>query len=158
MKNNLIQTSLDSKEIRILKIIFENGIQGFEIPAFRAAVSTIAGFENILFHNHQGNKLRYSYPLIQYKRLNGKPVILCLDEGVNEVHHFFGNIQEGLKLGERDYELKIKAVNLDTAELKITDKGQNYAIQNWLPLNQENFQRYKRLNNEFDKIEFLEKY
>ena len=59
-----------------------------------------AGRENTLFHNHLGKDYRFSYPLIQYKRIRKKPHLFCIEDGVDEVHHFFENKQEGLMLGE----------------------------------------------------------
>lgn len=157
MNQNKLNSEKSLFKIRILILEFENEISGFEIPAFRGAISKIAGFKNILFHNHEGDKFRYSYPLIQYKIHKKKPLILCIAEGVNDAHHFFENIQEGLFLGKRPYELKIEKLSLDKADLKVGDIEYSYRLNNWLPLNQENYSKYLSLKSEIDKITFLEK-
>ena len=72
------------KSIRLLIITFKNRISNEEIPLFRGAI--INNFGNRiseLFHNHQNEKLRYAYPLIQYKRINGNAAILGIDEGAD---------------------------------------------------------------------------
>jgi len=84
--------------IRVLDIEFENDIQPWEVPAFRGAVIESAGRKNILFHNHKQDKFVYSYPLIQYKRIGKKPHLVCIDDGVDEIHKFFESMQEGVFL------------------------------------------------------------
>jgi len=145
------------KKIRILYIEFENEIASYEIPAFRSAVAKIAGNENIIFHNHLKEKFRYSYPLIQYKQINKHPVIICIDEGVEEIHHFFEKKQIGIILGEREYELKINKLNLNQFIMQVWDKTFYYHLRNWLPLNQKNYPEFKKTDNEIEQIEYLEK-
>ena len=61
----------------ILTIKFSNHISKEEIPLFRGAVISTLEQNNILFHNHNDdNSLRYSYPLIQYKRIGGCAAIV----------------------------------------------------------------------------------
>lgn len=147
----------DEKILRILQVLFENDIRAYEIPAFRGAVSRIAGFQNILFHNHEGDNFRYSYPLIQYKTVNDKPLVLCIEEGVNEAHHFFENIQEGILLGSRPYELRIESLNLFRAELYVDSSFHHYSLINWLPFNRENYARFKAIRSQVEQVIMLEK-
>jgi len=145
------------KKIRLLDIEFENEIAIWEVPAFRGAIVETAGRKNTLFHNHLGKDYRFAYPLIQYKRIRKKPHLICIEDGVDEVHHFFENKQEGLLLGKREYELKVDSIRLNKFTLQIWDKSFNYFMQDWLPLNQKNYPAYKALNSEIEQIEFLEK-
>lgn len=71
------------KYLRTLTIITEADINQQEIPLFRGAVIKSLGEDaNLLFHNHiTDNQFRYSYPLIQYKRLGGKPPSYALRKG-----------------------------------------------------------------------------
>ncbi len=144
-------------KLRILDIAFENPIEAWEVPAFRGAVVESAGRENTLFHNHLNDKFRYAYPLIQYKRIRKKPHLVCIEEGVDEVHHFFENKQEGLVLGDRPYELKVDSISLNKFTMQVWDKGFTYFMQDWLPLNQKNYTGYKQLASEIDRMVFLEK-
>jgi hypothetical protein len=54
-------------KIKTLTIIFNNEISQQQIPLFRGAIIDTMDNANILFHNHDEDNLRYSYPLIQYK-------------------------------------------------------------------------------------------
>jgi len=145
------------KKIRLLDVTFENEIQPWEVEAFRGAVIATAGRDHILFHNHEKEGYRYSYPLIQYKRINKKPHLFCIEEGVDDIHHFFSNKQEGIMLGNRPYELKVDEISLTNFILKVNTKTNTYKLNNWLPLNQKNITTYNTLNNEMEQFEFLEK-
>jgi len=110
-----------------------------------------------LFHNHEKNSFRYSYPLIQYKRIGKKPHLVCIEEGIDEVHHFFENKQEGLFLGKRPYELVVDQIRLNKFNMQVWDKSFNYLIQDWFPLNQKNYKTYKEITSEIKQFSFLEK-
>lgn len=144
------------KKVRVLDISFENEIAVYEVPAFRGAIIETAGKENTLFHNHLGKDYRFSYPLIQYKRIRKKPHLVCIEDGVDEVHHFFENKQEGLMLGDRPYELKVDSIRLNRFTMQVWDKSFNYFIQDWLPFNQDNYKKYKEMTSELEQFEFLE--
>ncbi|MCD4694642.1 MAG: hypothetical protein K8S16_00270 [Bacteroidales bacterium] len=143
--------------LRILDVTFENPIEPWEVATFRGAVIESAGRKNTLFHNHLKGSFRYAYPLIQYKRIGHKPHLFCIEEGVDEVHHFFENKQEGLLLGKRPYELKVEQIRLNKFNMQVWDKTFNYTLYNWLPLNQENYKSFKAIFSEMDQIEFLKK-
>lgn len=144
--------------VRILQIVFDQAIKAYEIPAFRAAVAQFAGFDNALFHNHLSeNSLRYKYPLIQYKRIGSKPAIICIEQGVEEIHHFFENTYMKLRIGERTVSLKIENLRLNQFVLNVWDKKFHYRINNWIALNQENYTRYQQIRSSKAQLEFLEK-
>lgn len=144
------------KKIRILLVQFENEIQPWEVPAFRGAVIATAGKQHILFHNHKDDKYLYSYPLIQYKQINRKPMLMSIDQGIEEIHHFFEKMQLGILLGDRPYELKIDQLNMNQFTMQVWDKLWDYRIRNWIALNQNNYPAYMKLEALTDKISFLE--
>jgi len=145
------------KKIKILNIAFQNEIQPWEVAAFRGAIIATAGRSHVLFHNHEKEGFRYSYPLIQYKRIGKKPHLICVEKGVEDIHHFFENMQEGVLLGDRPYELIVDELRLNKFNLQVWDKSFNYLIQDWFPLNQKNYKMYKELTSEIQQFEFLEK-
>ncbi len=145
------------KKIKVLNITFENEINFKEVEFFRGAVIASAGKKHTLFHNHEKEGFRYAYPLIQYKQINKKPHLVCIEEGVDEIHHFFSNKQEGIMLGNRPYELKVDEISLSNFILKVDTKTIAYKLNNWLPLNQKNIATYNNLNSEIEQYEFLEK-
>ena len=145
------------QKIRILDIEFENEIQPWEVPAFRGAIIESAGRKNIMFHNHKQDKFVYSYPLIQYKRVGKKPHLVCIEDGVDEIHKFFENMQEGVFLNDRPYELKIGKLQLNTFTMQVWDKAFYYHLSDWLPLNQDNYTKYNAITDDNEQIQFLNK-
>lgn len=145
------------KRIRVLTIIFDSPIASHEIPAFRGAIARKVGLEHDLFHNHQGESFRYRYPLIQYKRLGGKAAIICIEEGVDEIHRFFINRNWNLNISGRDLEVKVEKLDLNSFNMQVWDKTFTYRLQNWIGINQRSFDAYKELHDEDSKMRFLEK-
>jgi hypothetical protein len=145
------------KKLRILIVKFDTEIAPYEVPAFRAAIAEKVGFEHIIFHNHkkEGGFL-YKYPSIQYKRIGRNPAIVCVEEGVDEIHHFFQKKSWDILIGDREVKLQVSCLNLNQITMQVWENNFNYEIRNWLPLSQENYSAYQRLKNELERIEFLE--
>lgn len=129
-----------------------------EIPLFRGAIiSSLGDKVNLLFHNHiEGNKLRYSYPLIQYKRLGGKAAVVCIEEAVDLIGQFLTESNGVLKIGERD--MNWHTCRIIPARLLIQTWEQPflYHICHWLPLNSKNYQNYKSIEGMVERVTFLE--
>ena len=147
-----------AKYIRTLTVLTDAEIQQKEVPLFRGAVINCLGEKaNILFHNHlEENKLRYSYPLIQYKRLGGKAAVVCVDEAVDLIGQFLTEANGTLKIGER--EVSWQTCRIQPARLLIQTWEQpfRYHISRWLPLNSKNYQVYKSIEGVVERVAFLE--
>lgn len=146
------------KKIKLLTVSFDTEIRDYEIPAFRGAVVAKVGRENILFHNHlNDNKLLYRYPLIQYKTIGKKPVIQCIDLGVDEIHKFFQKSNWNLTISDRMLDMEIYRLDLNQYTMQIWDKTFDYSIRNWIALNKQNYETYLALENSGQKVRLLEK-
>lgn len=79
------------KDIRLVTVTFTEPIQAQQLYAFRGAIAAKVGWQNEWFHNHDNTSGGYHhrYPILQYKRHQGKPMILCLEHGVEEIQKFF---------------------------------------------------------------------
>lgn len=144
-------------KIRFLKIQFETEVEAYEIPAFRGAVIDKAGKEHIIFHNHLNDReFLYGYPVIQYKRIGKNPAIICIDYGVDEIHHFFNKTNMEIVIGQRPVTLAVKNLQMQQYNLQVWEKHFEYRLYNWLALNQENYEKYQALNDELSQIVFLE--
>lgn len=84
-------------------------------------------------------------------------MIMSLDEGVDEIHHFFENMQLGIILGERPYEMKISNLYLNQQVMQVWDKMWEYRIDNWLALNSENYRKYQTLEGLNENLDMLSK-
>lgn len=148
----------NSKKINFLTIRFNNEISNHEIPLFRGAVIKASGENNILFHNHKDdNEFRYSYPLIQYKRIHKCAALVCLGDGTEAIGSFFANCNFDVSLGHRQLNLEVNDIKASQVLIQEWDASFHYRIRNWLPLNQKNYKEYISLESLVDKCGLLEK-
>lgn len=141
----------------ILTIRFENELKPYEVSLFRGAVINSLDEKLMLFHDHEGDKLRYSYPLIQYKRIGGRAAIVCLQQGSADIGEFFSSNNFTMHIGERIMDAKISSVIPLRYNVQVWDKSFKYSINRWIPFNSDNFQKYQQIEGIAEKITFLEK-
>lgn len=144
--------------IRVVKIVFDTELKDYEIPAFRGAIIDLVGREHVIYHNHLGDdKFHYKYPVIQYKKVGRKACLVCIKEGVDEIHQFFLRNEGKIKIGNDQRTLLVENVQINSYGMDVTDQFQNYAIQKWLPINTANFKKFEEFESLIDQIQFLEK-
>lgn len=146
------------KHIKVLTAIFENEIASYEIPYFRGAVIASMGNQaNLLFHNHVGDSdLRYSYPLIQYKRIKNRATIVCIEEGVDVIGQFLEKNGGILKIGERKMEIHMDKLVPSRIFVQTWNSDFVYHLHRWLPLNSKNYLKFQEINSLTERIFFLE--
>ena len=147
-----------AKYIRTLTIQTDADIHQKEIPLFRGAVLNSLGEKaNLLFHNHlDDNKFRYSYPLIQYKRLGGKASVVCVEEGADLIGQFLTETSDKLRIGDREIEWSMKRMQPARLLIQTWEDVFKYHISRWLPLNSKNYQLYQNTEGLAEKIALLE--
>lgn len=143
--------------INILTIKFANEIKPYETSLFRGAVINSLDNKLILFHDHDGNRLRYGYPLIQYKRIGKCAAIFCLDQGTEDIGELFSSNNFSMHLGDRQVDVQISNIMPSRYNIQIWDKMFKYRISRWIPFNSDNYKKYQELEVISDKISFLEK-
>lgn len=142
--------------IQYLRVQFQPDISAAELPKFRGAVIEAVEREHRLFHNHlDDERLRYAYPLIQYKRLHGKPALICLNEGTDEIHALFQQRVRTLRLGAREIELQVEAIDLKEWTLEVSPRFFPQRIRHWLALSPDNYPRYQLLESAEARRAFL---
>jgi len=144
-------------KIKILSVVFNFDIRKREIPAFRAAIIEKVGRENILFHNHLNQNFRYGYPLIQYKTFRENPMIICINEGTEDIHKFFEQTNWNIVLNGKEVSAEIKHLSFDYFYCGFSERLLKYRIENWFALNEVNFRRFVQVNNDRERIKFLER-
>lgn len=147
-------------KLKIFDVVFDNKIEGYEIEAFRGAVSKLAGYENNQFHNHiSDNKLSYSYPLIQYKTINDNASLTFIGSAIGSAIKFFIlSDRKNITISNRTFDLKIDTFSLRNAYFLIDDRTLfKYNLKIWQPLNQENYIVFKKLHTLNEKVNMLEK-
>lgn len=142
-------------------------IQFPELRLFARDAHKLRGFfgsffreRSTLLHNHFVNehgeeRLRYSYPLVQYKILHGTPILLGLGEGSDVLADLFLDIHE-LNIGGKLYPIEHKNIERKEVECGLTDELHEYSFQSpWFALNQTNFDHYNTLFEE-ERLEMLQ--
>lgn len=144
-------------QINTLVISFKNELKQAEIGRFRGAVIDATENAGVLFHNHlEDEKFRYSYPLIQYKRIRKRAAIVCVGEGTEAIGDFFSSCNFEIEIGERPVLLEVDAVKASQTMMQVWEDEFTYHIRKWLPLNSENYERYKQIDSLADKYSMLE--
>lgn len=147
-----------AKYIRTLTVFYNTEISYKEIPLFRGAVLNSLGDKaNVLYHNHTGEEtFRYSYPLIQYKRLNGKAAITCVEEGVDIIGQFLSESPDTIMVGDRKLKCDVTRVLPARILIQTWDAPFNYHMNRWVPLNSKNYHLYTSTENENERMTILE--
>ena|SRR3989338_4008268 len=114
--------------------------------------------EYILLHQHLAkNEFIYNYPYIQYKNINGNPMIIGIKEGVDVLQEIYDKY-ETLNLNGQVYDIMEKNIELREVLLGIVRKQTPYSfLTPWLALNERNFEQYQKFDSWAKKKEFLEK-
>ena len=103
-------------------------------------------YDHPLIHNHIDGKLRYQYPVIQYKILDDVPTIVSVVEGNDVVQELFTEITE-IRLMNRTYPVLEKNLKQTAYEYGGSDSMHRYELLTpWIPFNEENYGQYKKLN------------
>lgn len=146
-------------KIKYLKVLFNGEIEAYEIPAFRGAIAQKVGLDHVLFHNHKENGgFRHSYPLIQYKRYKRQPVLLCLGEGVNEIHHYFAQSNWDIDISGRTVTMSIAKMDMQQYTLQVWDTFFTYTLKDWIAFTDaKEFEAYKRTDSLIERTQILEK-
>jgi len=98
--------------------------------------------EYALLHQHVTDKLIYRYPLIQYKMLQGSPLVLGINEGAEVLKEIYNKFDE-IKLGESHYSIMEREVTLKSEEFGCCPEIHSYRFATpWLALSQKNYPKY----------------
>ena len=135
---------------------FRNELASYEVPAFRGAVIHKVPASLTLFHNHIKDKFRYRYPLIQYKRINGKAAIVCVGEGTEDIGNFFANQNLDMEISGRKERFEIDSITANRWLLQLWESDFPYTLRKWLPFNTSNYAAYRQLEGITERAELIE--
>jgi len=99
-----------------------------------------------LLHNHlEGGELRYAYPLVQYKVIDGVPALVGINEGAELLVELFLQVRE-LNIDGRSYALHHKGLKCEEAAAGYSEELHTYTFKTlWMALNQRNYAEYIHL-------------
>lgn len=150
------------RKLRLLSVSFDTHLNPWDLPKFRGAVARKVGIEHEWFHNHDNTNGGYHhrYPLIQYKiDTHGRqmrPMLLCLDDCIEEVHHFFSQSDWSLRIGDQVHDMRIARLHVDQINLNVWESFLHYRLHKWRALNSDNFRQWQQLEGVVERTTFLE--
>jgi len=124
----------------------------FDCPLVREAKATdlrraIANLypEKQLLHQHRKDgKVNYSYPLVQYKIINGEPILIGFKEGA-ELLVNLDLLEKIILLENQRHEIISTKLEFYHISIEITDHLQQYQfLTPWLALNEKNYEKYTK--------------
>jgi len=149
---------INSNKERLLILRYNNILHHTDLPYLRGAIlNALDEKTNVLFHNHEGDLFRYSYPLIQYKRINQQASIVCINEGTDVVGLLLAKGDFECRLGDKTVNLEIDHVKANQFIIQTWDSAFYYNLRKWLALNQTNYLEYIKIESLSEKCLFLEK-
>jgi hypothetical protein len=109
----------------------------------------------ILHHHIEAAGYLYTYPRVQYKIIEGTPLVLGIEEGVEVLKIISDDLTE-LELGKSVYKVASIQMTQMNAEFGPCRENNHYKfLRYWLALNPGNYERYKELYDWKEKKEFL---
>ena len=109
----------------------------------------------ILHHHIEEAGYLYTYPRVQYKIIEGTPIILGIEEGADILKRIADEIDK-LELGGSTYKVESVQMNALRGELGACRENRHYKfLTHWLALNPGNYERYKEISDWRAKKEFL---
>ena len=109
----------------------------------RGYFGTVFQEHNPLLHNHYDDgRLRYAYPLVQYKVVGGMPVLVGLQEGAKLLAELFFQMKV-LRIDEREYPVMERDIAFKNVSVGVGEGLTDYQFRTlWMPLNQQNYPEY----------------
>ena len=159
-KHTHIRQTTMKNRVQTFIIRYTNEIKFSNLPQLRSAILKAMQYEaNVLFHNHiDKEKLRYAYPLIQYKRINKRAAILCMNDGVNVIGEFLSKNSATIELDGTPVTLSIDNVTPRTTTIQAwEDVVFRYNVRRWLPFNSENYEKFRNTESYIERVALIEK-
>lgn len=108
-----------------------------------------------LLHHHVEDGYLCTYPKVQYKIIEGTPLMIGIDEGAKVLKEISGDIKK-LELGNSVYRVSSKQINEQEAEVVAQRVMYDYRfLTPWFALNQKNYATFVEMKDLREKKLFL---
>ena len=110
-----------------------------------------------MLHNHAADgRPQYRYPLVQYKVLNGTPIIVGMQEGIDLLQKVFLELKT-LDVDGQTFENLHKELSQCEVEFGDTQERILYQfITPWMALNQQNYDKFRRFGLDLNRSTVIE--
>lgn len=149
---------MESREIHTAVALFANPLAEREVPLLRGALLHAAQGDSTLFHDHVGDGLRYSYPLIQYRSQGGRAAVVCVEEGIAAMQSLLTSVESlDVRIGRRRELLQLESFDCGVGRLCLSPGTFTYRIRRYLPLNQGNYRQYSASRSLIERCQLIER-
>ena len=112
-------------------------IRGFFVSQFT---------DNELIPQYRGSDIRYQYPLVQFRILGEKALVIGIEEGADYLSDLYGDTRR-IRIGTIEYEITQRSIQVERSPFGISDQIHSYTfLTPWIALNQDNFREYQSLS------------
>lgn len=88
-----------------------------------------------LLHQHNTDHFIYQYPLVQYKIIEGAPIVIGINEGAEVLKEIYDQYDE-IHLNGSVYEIMERGISVRSQEYGLTDEIHHYRFATpWFALN-----------------------
>ncbi|MBU4319606.1 MAG: hypothetical protein KJ739_00740 [Nitrospinae bacterium] len=151
-----MERQIDIKSIE-LWLGTDSGISSNDAEKIRGYIGRKFIDDSFLHHHTENNKLIYRYPIVQYKIIDGNPLLIGIKGGVDSLWKVFDNMSE-LNLDNITHEIFDKKSLLKQVHIGVLDGQSTYSfLTPWLALNEKNYEKYQKLGGWHKRKELLEK-
>jgi hypothetical protein len=140
------------------KLIFDRPLASrVKAKDLRGSVAALH-MDNELFHQHTAEEqLVYSYPLIQYKIIEGQGIVMGVGPGA-AVLAGVNLLDRVLTVGNQEYSVEEQEMHIGKVSLGVNDKPIRYEfLSPWLGLNTKNYREYQRTGSRKIRKALLER-
>lgn len=134
-----------------------------EVSSKEIPTTNLRGFLGYLFVNdpefHHHSESSYHYPLVQYKKIKDRHLVLGLNEYADHVSERVSSLDSIVAEKEK---LNISSIELNRKSFEVCEKECGYEfLSPWIALNKKNYETFKGLGHTGDGMDgrtaFLEK-
>ena len=140
--------------MQIVQLQFPFRLHAGDIPGFRAAIAETVGIGQTLFHNHDNREqgesaYHWAYPLVQYSVRGGQACVTGAGQGAQAIiRHLLPLLPDVLYIQGIPYATTGYRFITRDWEPEWLETPKTIGLYHWLPLNANNYQRWKDLEGQ----------
>jgi hypothetical protein len=160
MTGNITRGNLNEKVLSsVVRLYFDKLIVApdFQPKDLRGAIAGLYKNQILLHQHEEDGSLKYIYPLVQYKYIQGNCMLVGIQNGAKLISDL-GLVGETISMFREKYRIVKKDVSLQEFSYGIKTTISLYSfLTPWFALNEKNYEKYQMLGSWGKKRELLEK-
>ena len=133
-------------KIKTIRVRFTDfKLEKRQTPKLRGAIASRFPQFALLHHHLENDRLLYQYPLVQYKVIDGEPMIFGIDKGAELLENIVSDLGDIAIHGDPDSMRRSEiSIRIDQENFGDSDDLESYSfVSPWMALNQKNHVRFE---------------